>query len=336
MRSSISSSSTVRNSWLKTWLLAVGLVLATLAAWEITLRQAGLEAEFSDNRALWLSARHELAIPDPAAVAILGASRVQRGVDAAELSQQLRQPVVQLAVEGTSGLPVLENLAADPRFRGTVIISIAPAFSFNRKLSKLDEGNQAEWVRAYVGQSGSRRMEQELRLFVQGKLAFRSADASITRIAESVFSDGALPQSDYKHTRRNRFVSIDQSKFERQVNQDAIVALYTQNSEPYEAKGFLELLQYFSAVVDALNNKGCRVYILRLPSEGKVLDFENQHFPQDLFWNEMKRNISAKFVHFQDYPQLDGFLSVDGSHIDASKATEFTAVLAQVLTENQL
>jgi hypothetical protein len=326
----------VKSDWLKTWLLATGLALAALAAWEVTLRQAGIEAEFADNRPLWLSARHKLAEMDPSAVAILGASRVQRGVDVDELSDQLQRPVIQLAVEGTSGLPVLENLAADPRFRGTVIVSIAPAFSFNRKLSKLDEGNQADWARAYVGQSRSRRMEQELRLFVQGKLAFRSADASVTRVAESVFNDGALPQTDYKKTRRNRSVSIDQSKFERPVNQDAIVALYSQNSEPYETRGFAELLQYFSAVVDVLNNKGSRVYIVRLPSEGKVLDFENQHFPQERFWNEMKRNINARFVHYQDYPQLDGYLSVDGSHIDAAKATEFTALLAQVLIENQL
>jgi hypothetical protein len=336
VRSSTSSSDTVRSDWLKIWLLATGLALATLAVWEVTLRQAGLGAEFSDNRALWLSARHKLTIPDPSVIAILGASRVQRGVDVNELSDQLQRPVVQLAVEGTSGLPVLENLAADPRFRGTVIVSIAPAFSFNRKLSKLDEGNQAEWVRTYVGQSSSRRMEQELRLFLQGKLTFRSADAAVTRTAESVLNEGVLPQADYKKTRRNRFVSIDQQKFERPVNQDAIVALYTQNSEPYEAKGFAELMQYFSAVVDVLNNKGCRVYIVRLPSEGKVLDFENRHFPQEQFWNEMKRNINASFVHFQDYPQLDGYLSVDGSHIDAAKATEFTAQLAEVLIENQL
>ena len=157
MRSSISSSNAAKSDWLKTWLLATGLALATLAAWEITLRQAGLEAGFSDNRALWLSARDNLAQPDPSAIAVLGASRVQRGVDVDELSRQLQRPVVQLAVEGTSGLPVLENLAADPRFRGTVIVSIAPAFSFNRKLSKLDEGNQAEWVRTYVGQSAHPR-----------------------------------------------------------------------------------------------------------------------------------------------------------------------------------
>ncbi len=33
------------------------------------------------------------------------------------------------SVEGTSALALLENLAVDPRFRGTVIYSVAPAFT---------------------------------------------------------------------------------------------------------------------------------------------------------------------------------------------------------------
>ena len=166
------------------------IVLVFLGTWEFMLRHADLGPDFTDNRALWLSSRQQLATPDPAAIALLGASRLQRGVDVSELADKLQRPVVQLAVEGTSALPVLENLAADPRFRGTVIVSIAPAFSFNRKLSKLDEGNQAEWVRTYVRQSRSRRMEQELRLFVQGNFAFRSADAAIPRVVASIFENG--------------------------------------------------------------------------------------------------------------------------------------------------
>lgn len=336
MHSSTSNSDADSRKWLRVCLVAGAIVVVILGAWEAALRQAGLGPDFIDNRALWLSSRHQLATPDPAAIALLGASRVQRGVDVDVLADSLQRPVVQLAVEGTSGLPVLENLAADPRFRGTVIVSIAPAFSFNRKLSKLDEGNQADWVRAYVGQPRSRRMEQELRLFAQGRLALRSADASIPRIAAAVVENGKFPKPDYKKTGRNRSVSIDQSVFEQEVNQDAIVALYQRNSEAYEAKGFAELMAYYSAVVDALNNKGCRVYILQLPSAGKVLEFEKEHFPPDRFWNEMKQNINAKFIHFADYPQLNGYLSIDGSHIAADKAAEFTRQLALVLRENQI
>lgn len=335
MRSSTSNSER-SHTWRKCWLLCAGIVVAVLLVWEFSLRQSGLTPDFADNRSLWLSARQQLARPDDSAIAILGASRAQRAIDVDELSAALQRPVVQLSVEGTSGLPVLENLAVDPRFSGTVVISIAPAFSFNRKLSKLDEGNQAAWVKSYVSQSRSRRMEQELRLDVQERLTFRAPDAAMPRIATALLRDGKFPGPDYKQTRRNRFVSIDQSKFEREVNQEAIVSLYMKNSEPYEEKGFAEIVQYFAAVVDLLNKKGCRVFVVRLPSEGKVLEFERQHFPQEKFWNIMKQKINAKFIHFEEYPQLGGFLSVDGSHIDAASANAFTKQFAQVLRQNQI
>lgn len=336
MRSSISNSEASCSKWLKAWLLALCLVLVIVASWESALRHAGLEPEYADNRALWLSSRHQLSRPDPSAVAMLGASRVQRAVDVTVLSKRLERPVVQLAVEGTSGLPVLENLAVDPRFRGTVILSIAPAFSFNRRLSKLDAGNQAAWVRAYMQQSRSRRMEQELRLAVQGLFAFRSADAAVWRTIPALIKTGELPDSDYKTTYRDRLVSVDPSKLAVEANQEGIVRLYEQNTEAYEPQGFAELLHYFSTLVDMLNAKGSRVFVLRLPSEGAVLDFERQLFPEDRFWNEMQRKIDAQFIHFEDYPELEGYLSADGSHVAAEKASEFTAELAAVLLANGL
>ena len=334
MRSSTSNSDAGRNQWLQAWLLAAGLVIMIIATWEGALRYAGFSPEYADNRGLWLSARHQLSRPDPSVIAVLGASRVQRAVDVDVLSERLQRPVVQLAVEGSSGLPVLENLAADPRFRGSVVISIAPAFSFNRRLSKLDAGNQAAWVRDYLQQSQSRRMEQELRLSIQGLFAFRSADAVVSRMIPALLDSGKFPGPDYKTTQRSRFVSIDQSRYAEEVSQDSIVEMYRENTEAYEQQGFAELLRYFSMLVEVLSAKGSRVYILRLPSEGAVLDFERQHFPKDRFWGQMQRYLNAQFIHFEDYPELEGFLSTDGSHIAAEKAGEFTERLALVLRAN--
>jgi len=314
VRSSTSNSDTHGSHWLKTWLLAASLVIVVVAVWEGTLRTAGFAPEYADNRALWLSARHRLSQPDPSVIAILGASRVQRAIDVDVLSEQLGRPVVQLAVEGSSGLPVLENLAADPRFRGTVIISIAPAFSFNRRLSKLDAGNQAAWVRDYMQQSRSRRMEQEMRLGVQGLFAFRSADAAVSRTIPAFLASG--------------------NRYEVEVNQDTVVSLYRRNTEAYEPQGFSDVLQYFGTLVQMLNARGCRVFVLRLPSEGAVLDYERQIFPQDRFWNPMQRYINARFIHFDDYPGLIGYMSADGSHVESALAGDFTRQLALVLDAN--
>lgn len=316
--------------------MAACLVVLVVGVWEGFLRTAGFTPLYADNRALWMSARHRLARPDPSMIALLGASRLQRAVDVDVLAEKLSRPVVQLAVEGSSGLPVLENLAADPRFRGTVIISVAPAFSFNRRLSKLDAGDQAAWVREYMQQSRSRRMEQELRLGLQGLFAFRSADTAVSRTIPALLSAGKLPAVGFKSTERNRFVHIDPQRYTVEVSQQTIVRMYRENTEPYEPQGFNELLQYFSTLVQMLNNKGSRVFILRLPSEGAVLDYERQTFPQEKFWDLMQRHINARFIHFDDYPELLGYMSEDGSHIESEKAADFTARLAEVLLANGL
>ena len=334
MRSSTSNSDAPGGHWLKAWLLAATLVVLVVTFWEGALRTAGFAPQFADNRALWLSARHRLSRPDPSAIAILGASRVQRAVDVDVLSAQLGRPVVQLAVEGSSGLPVLENLAADPRFRGTVIISIAPAFSFNRRLSKLDAGNQAAWVRDYMQQSRSRRAEQEMRLGIQGLFAFRSADAAVTRTIPALLDRSSLPVADFKRTDRSRFVHIYPDRYEVEVSQDSVVKMYRENTEAYEPQGFADVLQYFGTLVQMLNAKGSRVFVLRLPSAGAVLDYERQTFPQDRFWQPMQRYLDARFIHFDDYPGLLGYMSADGSHVDSAMAGEFTRQLALVLTAN--
>jgi len=86
---------------------ALGLVVVATGAWEFMLRDAGLGPEYADNRALWLSARQRLSQLDESAIALVGASRMQRAIDVDTLSLELDRAVVQLAVEGTSAIPML-------------------------------------------------------------------------------------------------------------------------------------------------------------------------------------------------------------------------------------
>jgi hypothetical protein len=316
----------------KSWLLALGLVVVATGAWELVLRDAGFDPEYADNRALWLSARHQLSQMDQSAIALVGASRMQRAIDVDTLSQELERPVVQLAVEGTSAIPMLENLAADPRFRGAVIYSVAPAFSFSRRLSKLDAGKQADWATNYVDQSRSRRMEQELRLFAQGLFAFRSADAAIGNVASEFQKSGRLAGFDKKTTQRNRQVSMHLKDSDPIV----LAAFYRKNSAPYEQKGFGELLYYVSTLVDILQAKGCPVFIVRLPTGDAVLELEKELFSKERFWDLMQQKVAAQFIHFEDYPELAGFVSADGSHVAADSTEEFTRNLASVLRVNGL
>lgn len=331
VRTSILNAGEGRTRWWPAWALAAALVLSTTGVWEWRLRSETVLPEYVDNRALWVATRHELDSYGSSAVAVLGASRVQRAIHPETLARALGGRVAQLAVEGTSAIPLLEDLAADPRFTGTVLFSVAPAFSYNRRLSKLDAGNQSAWIAHYRSQSRSRRIEHDLRLAVQGVFTFRSPDAALTRVLPELIKNGSLPGPDFKHTFRDRSVRIDYAKFDQPANPQRIVDLYLENTEPYEADEFSDLVNYISALVDILTAKNCRVIFLRLPSGGIVRQLERRMFPNERFWGYMEQNIGAEFIHFEDYPELSGYLSVDGSHVASEKSAAFTEALASVI-----
>ena len=322
-----------RVQWWPAWALALALLLVAVGSWEALIRSAALGPEFADNRALWVSTRHKLNSYGANAIAVLGASRVQRAIHPETLARELSGQVAHLAVEGTSAIPLLEDLAVDPRFRGTVIFSVAPAFSFNRRLSKLDAGDQAGWVAHYRSQSRSRRMEHNLRLAIQGLFAFRSPDAAVTRVLPELLLRGRLPDTDFKTTFADRSVSIDYSKFKRTANPQRIVDMYLENTAAYEADEFADLINYVSAIVTILKVKNSRVIFLRLPSGDIVRDLEREMFPDERFWAYMQDKLDAEFIHYEDYPVLQGYLSVDGSHIASENSAAFTKALADVIKQ---
>ena len=63
---------------------------------------------------------------------------------------------------------------------------------------------------------------------------------------------------------------------------------------------------------------------------------ESVFFPRERFWTVMEQRLDATFIHADDYPELAGFMSEDGSHIDSHYIVEFTKVLAEVLRDNSL
>ncbi len=318
------------------WALALTIVAVIVVSWEVMLRTADLGPEYQDNRSLWAEVRHGLNRHGRESIALLGASRVQRGVDVDTLSSAFGRPVFQLAVEGASALAVLENLAVDPRFHGTVVYSVAPAFTFNRYQRRVDYGRQRQWLDYYTGQSYSRQLEQSLTLWLQGQLAFRSPDAKLTRVVPALVTSGSLPERDHKTTLGNRVVLMDYSKMPIEANEVGMMQLYLENSAPYSTEAWQASLNYFSALVEILRAKGSDVIFVRLPSGEQVGALEAALFPPRIFWDQMESGINATFVHSRDYPELSGFVAIDGSHIESPRIVEFTERLAEVLRRNGL
>ena len=315
------------------WALALIVTLVVVGGWEMLLRDAGLGPEYQDNRSLWADHRHQLNSLDENAIAILGASRAQRAIDVETLSEELGRPVVQLSVEGTSALVLLRDLAADPRFRGTVLYSIAPPFTFNRLQPRVDNGRQSEWLDYYKGQQRSERIEQSLRLWFQGRLAFLSGDARLTRVVPSLIADGTFPETDQKTTLADRVVLMDYAKMPVEADEIGMMQLYLEHSAPYELDEWMASLELFYTLVEQLRSKGSNVIFMRLPSGEQVSALEGVMYPRNRYWASMEGALNAGFIHSDDYPGMQGFVSVDGSHIESDRIVEFTEILADALRE---
>ena len=336
MTSSTSNSEPTEPRWGRVWTLALLVVAVVIGGWELLVRDAGLGPRYVDNKVLWADTRHRLNRHGADAIVLLGASRMLRGVDVSTMKSDFNRPVFQLSVEGTSYLPLLENLGADPRIRGSVIVSIAPVFTFNRLLSQGDLGVQSIYLDYYDSQSYARRLEQRLRIWVQGRVGFRSPDAALATVVPALLETGSLPAPNWQTMYRDRTVHRDYAASPVKQTDTGIASHYVEMNKPYNVDEFRLVINYIATIVGQLRAKGVDVYFVRLPSTGAVRDVENAFFPRERYWDVLEQGVDATFVHFEDYPELAGYVTEDGSHIRSEASPAFTQALGNVLARHRL
>ena len=175
-----------------------------------------------------------------------------------------------------------------------------------------------------------------MRLYLQGKLAFRSPDAKLTRVIPAIAETGALPDKDQKTTFSNRVLHKDYSKVTVEIDELGMVQFYLENTVPFSLPEFEVVLNYLETLVQMLRAKGVDVFVLQLPSSAEVYMLESVFFPRERYWAVMEQRLDATFIHADDYPEMANFMSQDGSHIDSEHIVEFTKLLAGVLRDNSL
>src|SRR6185369_16583427 len=109
---------TMNRQWLHAWVAALLVCVLLAVGYEWLLRQRGYLVTVQDDADLW-SMQLDRIRNSPRAVALLGASRIEFGIDPQLLSHELGgRPVAMLAVNGRYPLAALRELADDPSFVG--------------------------------------------------------------------------------------------------------------------------------------------------------------------------------------------------------------------------
>ncbi len=120
-----------KNSFLKSAILAIFLCIMFLFFWEFNAQRKGLVKDFEDDSELWSNNRAKVYLPSNKAVVFIGSSRIRYDLDIPTWEKFTHLEAIQLGMTGSSPLPILHNLAEDPKFKGKLIMDVTEFLLFN-------------------------------------------------------------------------------------------------------------------------------------------------------------------------------------------------------------
>ncbi|MGE0193937.1 MAG: hypothetical protein AB7T63_18070 [Planctomycetota bacterium] len=304
---------------------------ACVGALEHFWRSRSLAPALVDDAGLWAQERSR--VYEPGAVVLVGASRLQLGIHLETLRRKLPgRPIVQLAIDGTLCDPVLEDLARDPDFRGTVLVSWLPFSSFPPDAAH-------EYLRTYHTAWGPAvRTERALATWVQTHVTSLRPALSLPNALRTLGQTGELPRGPTHvvlGADRGRLAYYDR------VPADRLAALRREVARRRVAdEQVLEASRGRSRQADAwareIAKRGGRVVFLLMPlNDPEPGDPEEGLHVEDVF-RAFAAEAESPTLDATSIPVLAAFPLPDGSHLDGTDAPSFTELLVDELLRRKL
>ena len=328
--------------WLAMLLGALLLAVALTGTWEWYWRAFGAVPGFVDDDALWAQQRRRIDAGDGNSTVLIGASRTLFDLQLPVWEHLSGARPIQLALVGTSPLPVLEDLANDNAFKGRLLIGIAPDLFFSGYEYR---GSAFTYWRK---ESPSQRVGKLLSMhLVEPSLASYDPDFALFTVLRRQpwpHREGLMEFTDVRKlsdTEADRNTHLWSKVATDPVYRALCRAVWAQEFNqppptPEEAaddqKTLDEQITRSVAAVAKLRARGIPVIFVRDPSAGEYLAFENRFVPRAETWDQLLAKSAAPGVHFEDYPELrSGYELPEWSHMSQESAERYTAALYGIL-----
>ncbi|MFC5578859.1 hypothetical protein ACFPOA_12655 [Lysobacter niabensis] len=332
--------------WGRILLGALVLFLLSMAAWEAYWRDFGAVPGYRNSNGAWAEQRRRLDAGEGGKTVLVGSSRILFDVQLPVWEQLSGERPIQLALEGTSPVPVLEDLAQDPAFTGRLVVGVAPDLFFS------GFAYRGEAIAHYHRQGPSQRSGHWLsKRLLEPYFAFYDPDFALATVVRR--QDWPLRPQMRKDTRVRKLMVQDSpdrnTHMWRKVEVDAPYralarSIWAENftgppppmmDTPEKARALVAAqIERASKAVATLRARGVRVVFVRPPSNGAYYAFEQKAMPRAQTWDVLLQRTGAPGIHFEDYPQLQGYELPEWSHLTAADARRFTAQL-QPLVERE-
>lgn len=336
--------------------LGIALLIATMVVGgeEYLLARRGFAPTIVDSASIWARQRARASWLGRNAIILIGASRIQLDVDLDTMRDLTGKEPVQLAIDGSSFVPVLADLASDDQVTGTIIVDYQDHVIDDLHLDDGAPGYLAEWQRfrsrrvipdflateAWLGD----QVHRQLRSFADGatpfrSLAMRAMDPKATpqylitlpsRERRADYTRVSMPQFYYSRVMRNAGFN-DVPTVSSWTDLDEVLTHRVEALPPSNLSHFGVNAEEIAGMVRRIEARGGHVVFVMFPRSGLVRATDERKFPRDVYWDRFVRIVHSPALNYRDVPSLASFVCPDGSHLDVRDQAAFTRGLVNAL-----
>ena len=331
----------------KTALLAFFIVIAFITLWEIYLRSKGVNIAYDDGKELWSHHRASVYQSKENATVFIGSSRIKYALDIATWKELTNgNKPIQLAIEGNSPLPVLEDLAADENFQGNLVVDVTEGLFFSSSPFSLEFPR--EHVEYYKERSPSEKVSFQIKSGLESQFVFLdrdnfTIDNIISNSIKTTNRKGvfAIPNQwpiefgrinfDRQNIMMDRF--LRDTTLQKLVTGNWLFFASIDTEKPAEGKKLDSFFTVIKQSVDKIKSRGGDVIFVRTPSSGPYWEEENTFFVREKYWDALLKFTNCQGIHFKDYKETDHFICPEWSHLSPKDAITYTKHFVQTLRE---
>ena len=326
-------------------ILTLILVILFVSGWEYYVRHKGMGISYDDDENLWSDKRAMIYEPKEKATVLIGSSRNKYDIDIPTWKALTGDHPIQLAMVGTSPLPILNDLAKDEKFNGKLIIDVTELLFFSTSLQRTAGPNTN--INYFKKRTPAQRFSFAVDHFLESSFIFLDKDnlslnAMLDKVPlpsrKDVFS---LPypcpmEFDRVTFDRQNFMTpkfLTDTNLQNQVK--GLWAFYRQISKdlPLTDLQIDSLITTVKNDVNKIKGRGGEVIFVRSPSSGPFLMGEKIGYPRQKYWDRLLELTGCQGIHFADYPAIDHFECPEFSHLKRSDAVIYTTNLVNILQQ---
>jgi hypothetical protein len=319
----------------------VVLVLVTLLTcfWEWKMRTLELvPGDLSGTYYAWVELRREVDKHD-VPVAIISDSRLLFDTDLDHAAQLTGVRPLQLGIAGGSALPILEDIADDPHFKGLAIVGMAETAYFDTIYSV---GRPKKALELNHWQSPSGRASFLIQRAISPGLAMLDDSYQLSTLVFHLDPDWRPGMKGPYHEvwKMQEMGAGGQTWIWRRLEHDQRLSDHARTvwhelfpPFPIDDKNISEILVRTKTAVDKIRARGGDVVFVRPPSSPDLRAIEDKHIPRARAWDALLAYTHTKGIHGDDLPAVQNLTMPESSHLSHACATVFTDAYIRILAQ---